>query len=100
MTGPCPARHGKARPGVTRMSIICTTPTTSGLWRERDHPGGRHFVEVGDLTLESGEQLPDVVISYESWSTLNAARDKAMLIEHALTRDSHVVGPAGLRHPS
>lgn len=82
------------------MSIICTTPTTSGLWREGDHPGGRHFVEVGDLTLESGEQLPDVVMSYESWGTLNAARDNAVLIEHALTGDSHVVGPAGLGHPS
>jgi homoserine O-acetyltransferase len=44
--------------------------------------------------------LPDVTVAYETWGRLNAARDNAVLVEHALTGDSHVVGPAGPGHPT
>ena len=39
-------------------------------------------------------------IAYETWGTLNAARDNAILVEHALTGDSHVSGPAAAGHPT
>ena len=55
---------------------------------------------VGDLTLESGEVLEEVRVSYESWGRLNEARDNAVLILHALTGDSHVVGERGPDHPT
>jgi homoserine O-acetyltransferase len=41
-----------------------------------------------------------VRVAYETWGTLNAARDNAVLVEHALTGDSHVTGPAGPGHPT
>jgi homoserine O-acetyltransferase len=41
-----------------------------------------------------------VRIAYETWGTLNAARDNAIMVEHALTGDSHVSGPAGAGHPT
>jgi len=41
-----------------------------------------------------------VRVAYETWGTLNAARDNAILVEHALTGDSHVTGPAGPGHPT
>ncbi len=82
------------------MSVISTTPTTAGSGRRREHPGDRHFLPIGDLTLESGERLPGVVLAYETWGRLDAARDNAILVEHALTGDSHVVGPAGAGHPT
>jgi homoserine O-acetyltransferase len=44
--------------------------------------------------------LPDVRVAYETWGTLNAAADNVVLVEHALTGDSHVVGPAGPGHPT
>jgi homoserine O-acetyltransferase len=44
--------------------------------------------------------LPDVVIAYESWGRLNAARDNAVLICHALTGDAHVVGSTGPGQPT
>lgn len=55
---------------------------------------------IGDLVLESGETLPDVTIAVQRWGNLSPARDNVILIEHALTGDSHVTGPAGPDHPS
>jgi homoserine O-acetyltransferase len=57
-------------------------------------------VDVGDLALESGTVLPAVCMAYETWGTLDADGGNAILVEHALTGDSHVHGPAGPAHPS
>lgn len=82
------------------MSVTTTPPTHTAPWRDGDHPGRRRFARVGDLVLESGERIPDVVLAYETWGELNDARDNAILVEHALTGDSHVVGEAGPGHPT
>ena len=50
----------------------------------------RQFISVGPLALESGIVIPDVIVAYESYGTF--AGDNAVLIEHALTGDSHVSG--------
>ncbi|MEO7131024.1 MAG: homoserine O-acetyltransferase [Dermatophilaceae bacterium] len=76
-----------------------TGPATSA-WREGDAPGNRQFAKIGDLVLERGCVLPGVTVAYETWGTLNDARDNVIVVEHALTGDSHVVGPAGEGHPS
>lgn len=82
------------------MSDPLTTldlPPVTGAWREGDPVGSRRFVDVGDLLLESGTTLPDVRVAYETWG--DPGRD-AVLVLHALTGDSHVVGPAGDGHPT
>jgi len=56
--------------------------------------------DIGDLTLESGETLPNVTIAVQRWGELSPTRDNVVLVEHALTGDSHVTGPAGPDHPS
>ncbi|MDQ0895489.1 homoserine O-acetyltransferase MetX [Agromyces ramosus] len=81
------------------QSLAGRAPAT-GAWREGDPVGDRRFVHVGDVPLESGRVLPSVRIAYEQWGTLSPARDNAILILHALTGDSHVVGAAGPAHPS
>jgi homoserine O-acetyltransferase len=73
---------------------------STGAWRRGDDPGRRQFVSVGSLDLETGGRLPDVEVAYETWGTLSPARDNAVLVEHALTGDSHVSGPAGPGHPT
>ncbi|WP_201774301.1 homoserine O-acetyltransferase MetX [Demequina flava] len=72
----------------------------SAAWREGDHPGRRLFFDLGDLPLEADPMgvLPDVRVAYETWGELNAARDNAVYIAHALTGDSHVFGPAEPGH--
>jgi len=68
----------------------------SGAWFPGDHPGCRKFADIGDLTLESGVVLPDVVIAYETYGVFNGAN--AVLVQHAMTGDSHVHGSAGEGH--
>jgi homoserine O-acetyltransferase len=73
---------------------------SQGAWDEQDPLGHRQLAAVGTLALEARGALPDVRVSYETWGNLNAARDNAVLVLHALTGDSHVAGPAGPGHPT
>jgi homoserine O-acetyltransferase len=79
---------------------LTAEPPASGAWRTGDDPGDRQFVAIGDVLLESGVTLPGVTIAYESWGELNADASNAILILHALTGDSHVIGPAKAGHPT
>jgi homoserine O-acetyltransferase len=81
------------------LALLGRAPAT-GAWREGDPVGDRRFVNVGDIPLESGGVLPNARIAYEQWGTLSPRRDNAILVLHALTGDSHVIGPAGPGHPS
>lgn len=86
--------------GSQRAGIRGEQIPASGAWRPGDPVGRRRFHDAGALDLEAGGRLPRVTISYETWGTLNEARDNAILVVHALTGDSHVHGPAGPGHPS
>lgn len=44
------------------------------------------------LDLEKGGALPGVTVAYETYGTLSEARDNAVLVTHALSGDSHVIG--------
>jgi homoserine O-acetyltransferase len=74
-----------------------------GYWREGDDPGHRQFVTLRGpankgFTFETGESLAQVTVAYETWGTLNQEGSNAVLVEHALTGDSHVTGPSGPGH--
>ena len=55
---------------------------------------------MGDLPLQLGGVLPQVRLAYETWGTLAADGSNAVLVEHALTGDAHVLGEAGEGHPT
>ena len=57
-------------------------------------------IRLTDLALEAGGTLPEVVVSFQTWGTLSPEADNAVLVEHALTGDSHVVGDAGPNQPT
>lgn len=57
-------------------------------------------VHIGRLALDSGAVLPDVVMTYESWGVPAPGGSNAVLVEHALTGDSHVVGDVGDGQPT
>ena len=75
-------------------------PPATGAWREGDPVGNRQFASLGPMTLERGGELPSVRVAYETVGTLNADRSNAVLVVHALTGDSHVVGGPGPGHPT
>lgn len=49
-------------------------------------------MEVGELRCEAGGLLPSTTVAYETWGTLNEAKDNAILACHALSGDSHAIG--------
>ena len=83
-----------------QLRAIIGRPPISGAWRDGDPVGEREFVRIGTVNTEAGERIPHVRIAYESFGRLNAARDNAVLVFHALTGDSHLVGHAAPGHPT
>ncbi len=77
-----------------------TAEPVTGAWRIGDPPGRRQFVTGPELALEAGGVLPGYTLAHETWGTLNSDASNAILVEHALTGDSHAAGPAEPGHPS
>ena len=74
-------------------------PGASGAWREGDPVGDRLFVALdAPLPLESGASLDGVQLAYETWGRFDGTN--AVLVLHALTGDSHVVGERGPDQPT
>jgi len=62
--------------------------------------GNRQFADLGGITLELGGSLPAVRVAYETYGSLNDDGSNAVLVLHALTGDSHLLGEAGPAHPT
>lgn len=55
-------------------------------------PNGRlGVIDVGTVELENGAFVPEVQLAVQRWGDLSPELDNVVLIEHALTGDSHVV---------
>ena len=80
-----------------RRQLVGRPPAT-GAWLAGDPVGDRKFSEPFDLALESGQELLGARLAYETWGELNADKSNAILVLHALTGDSHLIGDAGNGH--
>lgn len=72
--------------------------STSGGCPEGVTPARRQYAELGEMDLELGGHLPEVRVAYETWGTFTG--NNAVLVQHALTGDSHAAGPAGPDQPT
>jgi homoserine O-acetyltransferase len=81
---------GTIEPDKQSNSGLIARQDVTGAWLEGDDPGDRKFIKIGFLLLENGEVLPDITIAYQTWGTLNANKDNAILINHAMTGWSDV----------
>lgn len=66
----------------------------------------RKFATLGSFDLENGEKIDAVQVAFQTWGTLNAQADNAVLVCHAISGDSDVfswwsklVGPGKLLNP-
>ncbi|MDP9693568.1 UNVERIFIED_ORG: homoserine O-acetyltransferase [Arthrobacter globiformis] len=81
------APHGSAPSGAAGSGTV-----PDGRFSE----GTVQHLNIGSMELEAGGFLPDVTLAYETWGTLNEDGSNAILVQHALTGDTHVTrGCAG-----
>lgn len=52
----------------------------------------KYFKIEGELKLDSGQKLKDVIIAYETYGQLNKEKNNAILVCHALSGDAHAAG--------
>jgi hypothetical protein len=78
------------------MATTGGPPPASGAWQEGDPIGERRFIELGPFSTETGFVFPHLKVAYQNWGELQADRSNAVFISHALTGDSHVLGPQGV----
>ena len=57
----------------------------------------RDFVHSRSFQFRSGQELPGFTLRYETYGELNATRDNAVLICHALSGDHHCAGVHSLQ---
>ena len=76
-------------------------PAPPGVWSPGRQPGtgcsstcSARAGSVWSWAVRSGP----ITVAYETWGQPTPTRDNAVLIEHALTGDSHAAGPAGPGH--
>ncbi|WBL18827.1 homoserine O-acetyltransferase MetX [Citricoccus sp. NR2] len=67
-----------------------TTNTADNSAVALDLQGGLRYADLGRFDFETGGQLPQIRLAYETWGELNSDGSNAILIEHALTGNSHV----------
>ena len=52
----------------------------------------RDFIHREPFTFKSGQTLPGFTLRYETYGTLSATRDNAVVVCHALSGDHHCAG--------
>lgn len=77
------------------MTLVGGTERARDFVRE---DGVLAFVDLGAHQLESGVVLPRVRLAYETWGELNADASNAVLVEHALTGDTHLTRGRAREH--
>jgi homoserine O-acetyltransferase/O-succinyltransferase len=71
---------------ITPDSTRHLAPGEVGLVSPRD------FVCAQPFTFKSGQTIPGFTLRYETYGTLNATRDNAIVVFHALSGDHHCAG--------
>jgi homoserine O-acetyltransferase len=62
-------------------------------------PGTQKFRHERPFRFDSGGELPGFVLAYETWGTLNEARDNAVLLHTGLSASSHARSHEDNREP-
>lgn len=81
-----------------QLRALLGRPPITGGWQDGDPVGNRQFINIGTVTTEAGAEIPHAKLAYEQFGDLNATKDNAILVFHALTGDSHLAGTAGPGH--
>lgn len=75
---------------TTYPAAYPAAPSHSGIDGGPSGDGLLRVLPIGPLALETGGELPDVQLAYETWGRLDPDGSNAVLVQHALTGSSHV----------
>lgn len=90
MSSSASAFPGVCSPGVPEVDVHAPFPVVFDQVAQVATP-------ATPLALQSGKTLEDVWVTFETYGTLNAAADNAVLVAHAVTGDARVWRPEGDR---
>jgi homoserine O-acetyltransferase/O-succinyltransferase len=71
---------------------VVTVGLTAGTASAQDLITRKETLELATFTTQSGRELKNVNVGYESYGTLNAAKSNAILICHFFSGTSHAAG--------
>ncbi|WP_258062347.1 homoserine O-acetyltransferase [Arthrobacter sp. B0490] len=72
------------------MTTYPAAPLHPGIDGAPSGDGLLRIASIGPLALETGGELPDVQLAFETWGRLDPDGSNAVLVQHALTGSSHV----------
>ncbi len=75
---------------TTYPAAYPAAPSHPGIDGGPSGDGLLRVLPIGPLALETGGELPDVQLAYETWGRLDPDGSNAVLVQHALTGSSHV----------
>ena len=79
------------RTGLALGLAACVAPLSTTLANPLDAVINR-FASIRDFHLRSGVVMPEITLTYETYGTLNAAGDNAILMTHGFTSSHHAAG--------
>ena len=86
-TSPPRPQRARRRPGRR------PAPSQAGWLDNQSLTGPSHQLHLDEpLLLDCGRALPEYVVNFETYGTLSAARDNAILVCHSLTSRAHAAG--------
>lgn len=92
-TGPNSSETDALKARIKLFSIVIIDPA---LFQENERTApeeaDKQFIDLGPLQCEAGGHLASLTVAYQTWGKLNSEASNAILICHALTGDSNVVG--------
>lgn len=71
------------------MAVAPARASFVDIQRSETHNHATGKLRIGPIHFESGITLPEVEVAFETWGRINAARDNAVVVCHALTGDAH-----------
>src|ERR1700753_3715589 len=82
------------RTGLAEAASRSATSAVQASWLENPSlVSPAHQLRLAEpLPLDGGRTLPEYVVNFETYGTLSAARDNAILVCHSLTSRAHAAG--------
>ncbi|MRX50765.1 homoserine O-acetyltransferase [Paracoccus sp. S-4012] len=89
-----------SRPALSRLALAAGLGLAAGPALALDELVEKQSFTLADFVTEGGETIPEMTLGYETYGTLNEAKDNAILITHFFSGNSHAAGKYAENDPA